>query len=62
MPTGTQMKTRNRDTQVEEIWLRCSSFRLDIETIRITEEQVDKKFLRIENKLTGKMKQEIKKL
>ena len=62
MPTrNSKMKTHHMNDQNEENSLQCISTRLDIETISLTELQVDETSLRKENELTQKMKDEIRK-
>ena len=62
MPTRTyKRKTRHRDDQNEASSPHCSSARLNTETNSVTEERVDEISLRIENEITQKLKDEIKK-
>ena len=62
MPTRTsKRKTRPGDDQNEENSTHYSSARPDTETNSLTEEQVDEISLRIENEITRKMRDEIKK-
>ena len=62
MPSRTsKKKTRHGDAQNEEDSPRSSSPRLDIEKNSLTEHQVDEISFRIENELTRKMRDEIKK-
>ena len=58
---NSEKKTRHGDNQNEECSSRCNLARLDLENNSLSEEQVYETSLRVENKITGKRDDEIRK-